>query len=138
MKNDPLSRGQSLLEFAIVVIVLFIAIYGVLVLGQVFHVKVVLNNAAREGVRFLSLHPMENTTSFAGTKAAAVAEAQNSGVVLSVSDVNVPMCNIDEITGFCESGFPVEVRVSTSFELAWEWLFPKVVQIESVAKMMIP
>jgi Flp pilus assembly protein TadG len=138
MKYDPSSRGQSLLEFAVVAMVLFIAIYGVLVLGQVFHVKVVLNNAAREGVRYLSLHPMENTTSFSNTKAAAVAEAQNSGVVLSVSDVFVPMCNVDEITGFCESGFPVEVRVRTDFELAWEWLFPKVVQIESVAKMMIP
>ncbi|MDH3942928.1 MAG: pilus assembly protein [Anaerolineae bacterium] len=137
-QEDRKNSGQSILEFAVTVIFLFIAVYGVLVLGQVFHVKVVLNNAAREGVRYLSLHPMENTEGFSGTKAAAVAEAQNSGVIINISDVTVPMCNIDEVTGFCESGFPVEVHVETSFSLAWEWIFPNSVEIESVAKMMVP
>ena len=138
MLRKPDNKGQGLVEFAVVIIVLVTAIYGVLVIGQIFHVKVVLNNAAREGVRYLSLHPTDNLNSYAGTKAAAIGEAQNSGVVLSNGDVTVPSCNPDEITGYCESGFPVQVRVGTSYALAWDWLFPSMLSIVSSARMMVP
>ena len=135
MKNN---QGQGLLEFAIVILLLFMVIYGALVIGQIFHAKVVLNNAAREGARYLSLHPMDNIGSFNGTKAAVLLEATNSGVIIDANDVTVPGCNVDAISGFCESGFPVLVRVGTTFNLAWDWLFPSTIVIEGSARMMVP
>ena len=135
MRNNS---GQGLLEFAIVIMLLFTVIFGALVIGQIFHAKVILNNAAREGVRYLSLHPTDNVGSYSGTKAAAIREAKNSGVVITSSDVMVPECNIDEISGSCESGFPVQVRASTTFNLAWNWLFPSSILIEGAAGMMVP
>ena len=138
------NSGQGLLEFAIVVLLLFMVIFGALVIGQIFHAKVVLNNAAREGVRYLSLHPMDNISSFSGTKTATVLEATNSGVILDTSDVTISAsgtpigCNVDVITGFCESGYQVEVTVGSTFTLAWEWLFPSTISIEGSASMMVP
>lgn len=129
------NKGQGLLEFALVILILFIVIFGVMVLAQIFQVKVVLNNAAREGVRYLSIHPMDNIGSFSGTKAAALAEAQNSGVELTSSDV-LTSCSIDAGTGFCASGYPVEVRVIKNYTLAWEWLFPNAVLLEGAAQMV--
>ncbi|MCH7664287.1 MAG: pilus assembly protein [Chloroflexi bacterium] len=135
LKNN---QGQGLLEFAIVILLLFMVIYGALVIGQIFHAKVVLNNAAREGVRYLSLHPADNIGSFSGTKAAAVLEATNSGVVLDASNVTVPDCIEDDFSGFCESGSPVLVMVGTTFNLAWDWLFPSTITIQGEARMMVP
>ncbi len=115
--------------------------YGALVIGQVFHVKTVLNNAAREGARYLSLHPTDNTLSYSGTKAAAMLESKNSGVALANSDITVSPpwgCRVDEITGFCEAGFPVAVQVGTTYGLAWEWLFASTVLLVSEAQMMVP
>ena len=132
------SSGQGLVEFALVIIVLFMVIFGALVLGQLFHTRVVLNNAAREGARYLSIHPTDNQASFAGTKAAAVLEATNSGVGVTDSDVTVgPGCNVDPITNFCESGSPVEVKVATTVTLAWQWLFPSSIALEGSATMIV-
>lgn len=135
MKNN---KGQGLIEFAIVIMLLFTVMFGALMIAQVFHAKVVLNNAAREGVRYLSLHPTDNVGAFSGTKAAALQEAENSGVVITSSDVTVPNCNIDELSGYCESGFPVQVRTSMTFRLAWDWLLPSSFLVEGAAWMMVP
>jgi Flp pilus assembly protein TadG len=117
---------------------LFTVLFGALMIGQIFHAKVVLNNAAREGARYLSLHPTDNGNAYSGTKAAAMKEAQNSGVVITSSDVRVdPDCNVD-FSGYCESGFPVQVRASKTIILAWEWLFPGSILIEGAAWMMVP
>ena len=132
------NSGQGLLEFAIVIPLLFMVIFGALVIGQIFHAKVVLNNAAREGARYLSLHPTDNIGGFIGTKAAVILEATNSGVVITPSDVTVPSCNIDVLSGFCRAGFPVLVIVGINFNLAWDWLFPSTILIKGEAQMMIP
>jgi Flp pilus assembly protein TadG len=135
MRNNS---GQGLVEFAIVIVLLFTVIFGALMIGQIFHAKVVLNNAAREGARYLSLHPTDNGNAYSGTIAATLQEAQNSGVVITSSDVTVPSCNVDEISGYCESGFPVQVRASTTFTMAWDWLFPSSILIDGAARMMVP
>lgn len=129
--------GQGLVEFALVVIFLFTVIFGVLVLAQLFHTRVVLNNSAREGVRYLSLHPTDNTVGYVGTKAAAVAEAKNSGVGITASDVIVT-CFVEVSTGFCQSGIQAQVRVGKAITLSWQWLFPGEIPLEGQATMMVP
>lgn len=138
LRSDyPKMIGQGLIEFALVLIILIMIIYGALVLGQLFHTRIVLNNAAREGVRYLSLHPTDNKMNYVGTKAAAVLEATNSGVLVTSADVSVADCNEDAISGYCESGFPVEVKVGMAVDLAWQWLFPSSIALEGEAKMIV-
>src|SRR4051812_23358586 len=51
------SRGQSLVEFALVLPVFLVFLAAALDLGRVFYATVSLNNAAREGVFEASKHP---------------------------------------------------------------------------------
>ena len=51
-------RGQNILEFALVLPFLAIVVFGALDLGRVFFATIGLTNAAREGVRYLTMHQM--------------------------------------------------------------------------------
>jgi Flp pilus assembly protein TadG len=51
------SRGQSLVEFALISPVLLLLLVGVLDLGRAFYIQTALQNAAREGTRYGSVHP---------------------------------------------------------------------------------
>ena len=57
-------RGQSLVEFALVLPVLLLLILGAMDFARMFSTKVTLTNAAREGANYLSRHPDQypNTT----------------------------------------------------------------------------
>jgi Flp pilus assembly protein TadG len=69
-------RGQSLVEMALLLPILLVLVLGALEFGRLFYTKIVITNAAREGVYYLSLNP----TDFANGTAAAQAEADNSGI----------------------------------------------------------
>jgi Flp pilus assembly protein TadG len=44
-------RGQALVEFAIVILLLFLLVFGIFQFGWLMYIKNTLNNAARAGVR---------------------------------------------------------------------------------------
>jgi Flp pilus assembly protein TadG len=50
-------RGQSLVEFAVMLIPLLLLLSGLIDLGALFEKQVMLTNAARSGARYASLHP---------------------------------------------------------------------------------
>lgn len=110
-------RGQALVEFFMVLLVLLTIAYGVLDLGRVYHAMITITNAAREGARFLTVHPEDKTNGFAGTRNAAVKEATGSNLPLSLDQVSITYCaDADEFPG-CDSGYPVRVTVSYPFSL---------------------
>ena len=47
----PFKRGQEMVEFAFVFIVLVLFIFGAVDLGRVFYTVIVVTNSAREGAR---------------------------------------------------------------------------------------
>jgi Flp pilus assembly protein TadG len=47
----PVDRGQSLVEFALVLVPLFVILLGIIQFGFVFNAYVTITNAAREGAR---------------------------------------------------------------------------------------
>src|SRR2546425_7422014 len=53
------SRGSSLVATALVVPVLAVVVFGVLQMSFTFYVYGALNNAAREGARYATLHPTD-------------------------------------------------------------------------------
>jgi hypothetical protein len=70
--------GQSLVELAVVLVLLLLLLAGAVDFGRAFHSYIVITNAAREGARYASHFPHYAD----GIRAAVVDEAANSGVVL--------------------------------------------------------
>jgi Flp pilus assembly protein TadG len=72
------ARGQSLVEFALVLMPLFLLILGVVQFGLIFNSYVTMTNAAREGARSGTIYVYDRTLSKAQNDAArnAVIRAQ--------------------------------------------------------------
>ena len=102
-------RGQSLVEFALIVGVLSLIFLGLFDLGRVYNGYIVITNCAREGARYGSMHPDDP----AGIRNRAIREADNSGIVLTADDVGI------DTTG--GSGDPIAVTVEYDFLLLSAW-----------------
>jgi Flp pilus assembly protein TadG len=69
-------RGQSLVEFAVILPLLLLIVLGTVDLGIGFKTYIALTNAAREGARWISIHPSDQ----AGAKARIAGEAATVGL----------------------------------------------------------
>ena len=101
-------RGQSLVEFAIGASLLLLLLAGVIDLGRGFYAYVVITNAAREGTRYGASYPEGDIV------ARVIAEADDSGVILTPGEVNVSFGNPPEEPN--PKGFPLRVDVHYEFE----------------------
>jgi len=110
--------GQGFIEFALVLPLLLLIVFGALDLGRVFHAAIALTNSAREGARYSTLHPDATIIKIA---AAVRAEALNSGLDFSSMTISrtcwydgsyVDTLLVDEV---CQSGYPTRVTVSYDF-----------------------
>lgn len=101
------TEGQNLVEFALVLTVLIVILFGVFDLGRVFNAYVVITNAAREGAYYGALHPTLTNE----IKLRAIAEAQNSGITISQSDIFITT-----------TGGSIVVTVDHDFSLLSSWL----------------
>lgn len=94
------SKGQSLLEMALMLPFLLVMIICAIEFGRLFYTKIVITNAAREGAYYLATHPsdLEETEGTAPNAVlAAQQEASNSGVSeITVSITTNNCCNPGE------------------------------------------
>jgi len=122
--------GQELVEFALVLPLLLLIVFGVLDLGRLFHSSITMTNAAREGARYAMIHPDD----VVGIQEATLAEANNSGIDLSTSIIDVS-CSLG-----CGSGLPIRVSVQYNFTfLLIGFVFPDPnLTFFRSAEMMIP
>lgn len=87
------SRGQSLVELALILPVLLLLALAALDLGRLFYAQITLTNAAREGAMEASLNPTSFVAGSACNAAsnrimcATVGEAANSFVTVAPADV---------------------------------------------------
>lgn len=89
-RNGKKSRGQSLVEFALILPLLLALIITAIELGRLFYTQIVITNAAREGAYYVATHVAAADASdkdlydraavVSEATAAAEAEASNSGV----------------------------------------------------------
>lgn len=79
------TRGQSLIEFALVLPILLVLIISAIEIGRLFFTKIVITNAAREGAYYYATNPSSVDLGTLQTRAgdAARAEAANSGVTVT-------------------------------------------------------
>ena len=71
------SRGQSMVEFALVAPILFLMLALMVDFGRLVYVYSAISNASKEGARTLSLVPQANSDCLAYTKALRVAQGFN-------------------------------------------------------------
>ncbi|NIV14468.1 MAG: hypothetical protein GWN62_25295, partial [Aliifodinibius sp.] len=74
-------KGQALVEFALALPLLLLLILGVLEFGRAFKIKLVLENAAREGTHYF-IYNRFTDADLSGTVDTVVAEEFNSGVAI--------------------------------------------------------
>jgi Flp pilus assembly protein TadG len=137
------SKGQGLVEFALVLPLLLIVAVGVLDLGRIFFVLITVSNASREGARYLSFNP--DDIAYAGdpfhdTKAAAVQEASGSIITLTPANV-VPSCSATiTIDGnqLCAAGSTATVTVNYQLDLVAGWVLPSPITLSRFTKMVVP
>lgn len=121
--HDRRSRGQALVELAIITPILLLLLLGAIDLGRVFYAQMTVNDAAREG----ALEATRNPTSFLSGTACTSAnkdanrvmcrttnEARGSFVTVAPSDVEVT-CSTSPCPASPALGDTVTVRVTGHF-----------------------
>jgi Flp pilus assembly protein TadG len=103
-------RGQSLIEFALLLPVFLLAVVVVFDLGRAIYYYSAVHNAAREGVRYGIVHPDD----VAGMKNKAVKYA--TGLGLTTANVTAGLGTPETIGGFPNP--TVKVTVTYSFSPA--------------------
>ena len=123
------SQGQGLVEFALVLPLLLLILFGVLDLGRIFATAITVTNAAREGARYISLHPDD----LGGVVGVVQAEGFNSGIDIDGGDIHVS-CTMQD--GECVEAKEASVEVTYSFDLILGWIFPEV-EITRSVRMLV-
>jgi Flp pilus assembly protein TadG len=100
MKTRSLSKGQSLVEFALVFPIFFFLVTGLFDLGRVVFAYSTLNTAVREGARFAIVQPKNTAISVIESKVRSyfydVKDFQDHSVVTVnyVGDADNPKVNV--------------------------------------------
>jgi Flp pilus assembly protein TadG len=116
-------RGQSLVEFALVLPTLLLIVFGILEAGRAFYAYTAVANAVREGARYA----VTNATNTTAIKNVVIGNA--IGVGLAASDVTVT-CSP------CTSGNTIRVAVTFTHRAVVASMFPSF-PIDSASTMDI-
>ncbi len=121
MRRD---RGQSLVELALLLPILFILIGLTIDMGRGIQAYITVNNAAREAVRYASMNP----TDTAGITNIALEELERGGLTPGNATVTV--------TG-SGTGNPIQVTVTYAFPLFFDLISSSQLTIQSSAEAVI-
>jgi Flp pilus assembly protein TadG len=138
-------RGQSMIEFALILPLMVLIIVGIFDLGRAFFAYISITNAAREGARVATFWPGKTTGND------VVTAIQNELMDSPMIDLTGATYQIECMNGasfvvkpqnssilVCDSGKPVRVTVTYPFNLIIGLIFPKAIILERSAQMMIP
>ena len=133
------SRGQSMIEFALILPVILLVLVGVADLGRVYHETVTLYNAAREGAR----QAVRNYLSAADVINATIRESTDSGIEITSADVRLTCgangaINTTPLDPLCAHYTPLRVTACHDFRLILRFFFPGTIRICRYAEMMVP
>jgi hypothetical protein len=125
------SAGQELVEFALVLPLLLLVVFGAVDLGRLFHAYITISNAAREGARYGIIYP-EDT---AGILTITRREAQASGLDLNPA-VSAVIVSFPQGIG---QQSPIRVTVTYHFHLILAGILTNEdLTLSRSAEMMVP
>jgi len=107
-------KGQSLVEFALVLPLLLILVLGAMDIGRLFYMKIIITNAAREGAYYLSIFPEDKVSSYTDTYLAIEAEGRSSTIEIFIDGTENDEV---DILNCCTQGEEVGVRVTKEADL---------------------
>jgi len=133
-------RGQSIVEFALILPVLMFILVIVADMARVVAARVAISNAAREGVRYASLYPTDYNT----IRNRVLLEYNNTGVRVTGVELRAENIVISFPDGAAEPGDSVRVNVRCRFPLFFASWYPAAIVdqdgtmlIEGSAQMII-
>ncbi len=116
--------------------VLFI---GAIDFGMAFHIKVILENSAREGANYLVYNTdAAKAAGFAATITAVQTEGQGSGITINSSDVIVHCYSGASVDDTCPKGSTVSVIAGYNMSLPVEIIFHGPLHLTNEARMLVP
>ena len=108
------SKGQDLLEFALVLPLLMLIVFGVLDLGRMFHAGITITNSARVGARYAARN---RDASNGLIELATIDEAKNTGIELTTDQITIYCPYPTEKSGFCNPGDSIRIAITYDFDL---------------------
>ncbi len=96
-------RGQALVEFSLVSVLLFILVFGIIDFGIGLHSWITVTNAAREGARIGAVH---------ATEAEIITQVEDVAANLDMTDVTITVTNAEGA-----SGEALTVKVDYKYDL---------------------
>jgi Flp pilus assembly protein TadG len=99
-------RGQSLVEFALILPLLFIIVFGIIDFGMGFHSWITVTNSAREGARLGAVHASEDEI---------IAKVNDTANNLNPDNLDITVTNADPEGDHV--GEPVTVEVNYEYDL---------------------
>ena len=133
------TRGQGLLEFALLVPLLVLIVFGAIDLARAYHAEVTITNASREGARLaMRINNFNDTQAnkLQAIRDRVVAEAGTSGVQILPGNVTVN-CGIGYAPP-CTSGSPIRVTVNYEFTLLMGAYFLPSIDMSHFTEMVTP
>jgi len=142
-KAKPL-KGQSLIEFALLLPVLALIIFGVLELGRAFFAFIAITNAAREGARVYTFRP--DVTTLANITTAVNFEIGSSPLVSTSNIASIQarcgnaytLVTTDAALKACPKEQPIRVTITYNHDLIFRLFFPANLTLRRSAEMMVP
>jgi Flp pilus assembly protein TadG len=141
-------KGQSMVEFAMILPLFVLFIIGIFELGRAFFAYIAITNAAREGARVVTFWPGKTTigdvytavTEEIGNSPMVTEDKVNEILMQCGSDYDVQY-NVDSPTttvADCPSEEPVRVTVTYNFDLILNFFSTNPIILNRSAEMMVP
>lgn len=119
MRNLKNHKGQSLVEFALILPILLLLILGAMDIGRIITTKIVVTNAAREGANYISRNGLWSEVD--DDIAATCSVVSGEGKTDSTTNISIDCSEIEIQPADCckneHKGLPVVVTVSKEVHL---------------------
>ena len=136
MRDFRSCRGQNLVEFGLVLPILVALMLAVVDLGFIFFIRGSVENGAREGARFGSVHaPTTDTSGITSRVTQTITGLNPSSLTIDVTCCDDVDCSPAPDTAKCTSGN--RVRVNVQYPLAMFWPVPVTGTYQTSATMRI-
>ena len=136
------SRGQSLVEFALILPVLILIIYGVFDLGRAFYAVITVANASREGARYMTRHvvvmDLSVNNSLNLVRSQIKQEASGGGLTLVDALITINCVRDPLDNKMCMNNQDAWVRVEYDFRPLFAAIFPTTIRVGWETRMQTP
>jgi len=119
IKDHPADDGAALVEFAIVLSLLVMLVFGIVEFGRAYNAQITLTHATREGVRVLAI-----------TQDSDAARAATVGAATTLDPTKLSISTTE-----CSPGYPTQVVASYPFFLSIPLVGERTLTLSSTAVM---